>query len=73
MVLGARSTPLLDRRPPPFSPVPHGDPSGLGIEVLVGVELVTNGTFEPFGIGFAIEGALPGNRIPVTHHPGGPA
>ena len=61
-----------DCGPPTFRPLPHRDPSGIGVEVLVGVELVTDVTLETLGVRLAVEGALPWNGIPVAHDPGRP-
>ena len=44
----------------------------IGIEVLVGVELVPHVAFESLGVGLAVEGPFPGKRVPETHNPGGP-
>ena len=47
-----------DGGPPALRPFTESDASRIGMEVLVGVDLMTDVALEPLTVGFPIEGAL---------------
>jgi len=58
-----------DGGPPALRPFTEIDASRIGMELLVGVDLMTDVALEPLSVGFPIEGALTWKGIPEPHDP----
>lgn len=60
---------LFDGRPPSPGPLLEGHLGHLGVEILIGVELVAHVALEALGVGLALESAFSRQRIAVADDP----